>query len=113
MWQRTTSLTDKAVQFATAKTFVFSESALCMGGISSNPVEVRKEKVDSFVNSRQCKELDRIDGEPMDFECENFPGFTTLQILVEIQNTMTEIKCEFEQFQGRIIFMSMYNDTVW
>ena len=26
---------------------------------------------------------------------------------------MTEIKCEPEQFQGRIIFMSMYNDIVW
>ena len=25
---------------------------------------------------------------------------------------MTEMKCEPEQFQGRIIFMSMYNDIV-
>ena len=43
----------------------------------------------------------------------NFPGFTTLQILAKIQNMMTEIKCEPEQFQGRIIFMSMYTDIVW
>ena len=28
MWQRTTVLTDKAVQFATAKTYVFSDSVL-------------------------------------------------------------------------------------
>ena len=27
-----------------------------------------------------------------------FPGFTTLQILAEIQNMMSEIKCEPEQF---------------
>ena len=113
MWQRTTLLTDKAVQFATAKTFVFSESVLCMGGISSNPVKVWKEKIVWFVNSRQYKELDRIDGEPMEFGWEYFPGFTTLQILVEIQNTMTAIKCELEQFQGRIIIMPMYNDTSW
>ena len=26
---------------------------------------------------------------------------------------MTEIKCKLEQFQGRVIFMSMYNDIVW
>ena len=26
---------------------------------------------------------------------------------------MTEIQCELEQFPGRIIFMSMYNDIVW
>ena len=81
MWQRTTLLTDKAVQFAIAKTYVFSHSALCMGGISSNPVKAWKEKIDWFVKSHQDKELDRIDGEPMKFECNNSPGFTTLQIL--------------------------------
>ena len=26
---------------------------------------------------------------------------------------MAELKCELEQFQGRIIFMSMFNDIVW
>ena len=33
-WQRTTSLTDKAVQLSTAKTHVFSDSVLCMGNLS-------------------------------------------------------------------------------
>ena len=54
-----------------------------------------------------CRELDRIDREPMEFEWKNFPGFATLQILAEIQNMMTEIQCEPEQFPGRIIFMPM------
>ena len=26
---------------------------------------------------------------------------------------MIEIQCELEQFEGRIIFMSVYNDIVW
>ena len=34
-------------------------------------------------------------------------------ILEEIQKIMTELQCGLEQFKGRIIFMSMYNDTVW
>ena len=79
MWQRTTLLTDKAVQFATAKTYVFSDSVSCMGGISSDPVKAWKEKIDWFMNSRQCREWDRIDGEPMEFEWQNFLGFTSLQ----------------------------------
>ena len=33
-----------------------------------------------------------------------------MQILDEIQKTMTESECEPEQFKGKIIFMSMYND---
>ena len=44
---------------------------------------------------------------------ENFPGFTTLQILAEIQKMMTEMRCEREQLQRRIIFMSMKKDIVW
>ena len=42
VWQRTTLLTDKAVQLATAKTCVLSDSVLCMGGISPDSV---KEKI--------------------------------------------------------------------
>ena len=44
---------------------------------------------------------------------EKFPGFTTLGILEEIQKFMTELQCELEQFKGRIIFLSMYNDIFW
>ena len=84
-----------------------------MGGTSQNPVNAWKYKIDWCMNSPQCRELDRIDGEPMEFEWKVLPGFTTLQILDGIQNMMTEIKCEPEQFQGRLIFMSMYNDIVW
>ena len=40
-------------------------------------------------------------------------GFTTLGILAEIQKMMFDINCEPEQFQGRIIFMSMFYDIEW
>ena len=49
----------------------------------------------------------------MEFEWKIFPGFTPLDILAEIQKMMTEMKCEPEHFQGRIIFMSMYHDIEW
>ena len=83
-----------------------------MGRISENLVSAWKEKIDWFMNSSQCRELDRVDGEPTEFDWKNFPGFTTLQILAEIQNMIAEIQCEAEQFSERIVFMSMYNDIV-
>ena len=49
----------------------------------------------------------------MEFEWENFQGFTTLQFLAEIQNMMTETQCEPEQPSESNIFMSMYNDIKW
>ena len=65
------------------------------------------------MESRQFRELDRVDGGADGVRVEIFTGFTTLGILAEIQKMMTEIKCEPEHFQGRIIFMSTYNDIEW
>ena len=76
-----------------------------MGMMNQSPISAWKEKIEWFLNSSQCRELDRIDGEPMELEWKMFPGFTTLQILSEIQNMMTEVKCEPEQISGRIIFI--------
>ena len=39
MWRETTLLTDRAVQFATAKNYVFSDSMLFLGGVSTEPVQ--------------------------------------------------------------------------
>ena len=43
---------------------------------------------------------------------EYFPGFTTLQLVQEVQKPMNKMG-EPERFQGRIIFMSMFNDIMW
>ena len=53
-WKRTTLLTDQAVQLSTAKTYIFSDSVLCMGRTSLNPVSAWKVKIDWFMNSSQC-----------------------------------------------------------
>ena len=42
-----------------------------------------------------------------------FPILTTFDLLAQIQEFMKEHKCDPEQFKGRIIFMSMFNDIVW
>ena len=40
-------------------------------------------------------------------------GSQTFGLLKQIQEFMKEQKCDPEQFKGRIIFMSMFNDIVW
>ena len=72
-WERTTVLNNRAVQLSTAKAYVFSNSLLCMGRMHDTPVSAWKEQIDWFMKSSQCRELDRIDGEPMAFEWEIFP----------------------------------------
>ena len=48
----------------------------------------------------------------MEFEWHIFPGFTTLQLVDEVQEFLSKMS-DPAQFQGRIIFMSMFNDIIW
>ena len=111
--RETTLLTDKAVQFATAETYVFSDSVLCLGGISTEPV-FKLGKLDQVVCGVTL--FYRIGSDRLGTDgigVGNFQGFTTWGILDEIQKMMAEFMCEPEHFQGRIIFMPMYNDIEW
>ena len=67
VWRETTLLTDRGVQLATAKTYVFYGSVL-WGNISGKPVEAWKDRIKWFWETRYLKDLDRIDGEQMEFE---------------------------------------------
>ena len=64
-----------------AKVNVFSDSVLCLGKVNQDPASniVREEQLSWFKDSPQYRTLDTIDGEPMEFEWNIFPGFTTLQ----------------------------------
>ena len=66
-----------------------------------------------FKNSPQYRALDTIDGESMEFEWIIFPGFTTLQLCNEVQEFLSKMSEKHEEFTGRIIFMSMFNDISW
>ena len=48
----------------------------------------------------------------MEFELNIFPGFNTLQLVDTVQKLMNKMG-DPEQFQGRIIFMSMFSDMIW
>ena len=98
MWRETTLLTDRAVQFATARRYVFSDSAMSW-----------KARLNGFWKHVISTIWIVSKGNNWN-SSGNFPGFTTLGILEEIQKFMIELHCEPEQFEGKIIFMSMYND---
>ena len=107
--RKTTLLTDRAVQFATAKTYVFSDSVLCLGGITTEPVKAWERKIKCFfLEMRYLKDLYRIDGEQKEFEWTTISqDLLHCRSSFEVQKKMTESKCEPEQFKRRIIFMSM------
>ena len=111
-WRSTSLLCDSTYQITNAKTYVFADSVPCLGSMRDEPIEVWKNEIKRFLENNDLKDLDRIDGWPTEFEWQIFTGFTTLSHLEEIQKLMKHLQCEPEQFNDRIIFMSMYNDIV-
>ena len=105
---------EEVVSLSHAKVYVFSDSVLCFGKMSENPLSsiVWEDKLTWFKSSSQYRALDTIDGEPMEFEW-IFPGFTTLQLCNKVQPFLSKMSVEAEDFTGRIILMSMFNDISW
>ena len=72
-----------------------------------------EDKLTWFNSSREYRALDRIDGEPIEFEWNIFQGFTTLQLRHKVQKLLLRLGETPENFIGRIIFMSMFNNISW
>ena len=114
-WKQLSLVNDEEViSLSHAKVYVFSDSVLCLGKVNQNPTSntAWEQQLDCFKDSSQYRTLDTIDGEPMEFEWNIFPGFTTLQLVQEVPKFMNKM-CEPEQFPGGIIFMLMFNDIIW
>ena len=88
---------------------------LCFGKMNENPQSNNawEDRLMWFRSSSEYRALDTIDGEATEFEWNIFPGFTTLQLCHKVQEFLSKISTEPEDFKGRIIFMSMLNDNSW
>ena len=106
---------EEIISLLHTKVYVFSDSVLCLGKVNENPQSnyawVRQ--IDVVQKLPEYRALDTIDGEPMEFEWNIFPRFTTLQLVREVQELLSRLSVEPENFTGRIIFMSMFNDISW
>ena len=113
-WEQLSLVNDEEViGVSHAKVYVFSDSVLRLGKVIQNPTSSTawEQKLDWFKDALQYRTLDTIDGEPMEFKWNIFPGFY-IQVVQEVETFMNKMG-EPGQFQGRIIFMSMFNDFVW
>ena len=58
------------------------------------------------------RELQGLDGDPIDFEWKIFPGAKALDILHKIQADLQGKNITPEKFSDRIIFKAMFNEVV-
>ena len=80
-WMSTSLLHSRAYQYSTAKAYVFSDSVLCLGKMGDDSIKTWKSKIQWYSENNYFRELNRIDGQPMEFEWKIFPGLTSMRIL--------------------------------
>ena len=90
-WRSTSLLCTRANQISNTKTYVFSDSVLCVRKMGDDPIATWKSKIKWYSENNHSKELSRIDSMLTEFEWKIFPGFTTLDILEEIQQFLWKI----------------------
>ena len=74
---------EEVISLSNTKVYVFSDSELCLGKMNENPQSnyAWEDRLMWLKSSSEYKALDTTDGEPMEFEWNIFPGFTTLQLV--------------------------------
>ena len=71
LWKQLSLVSDEEViSLSHAKVYVFSDSVLCLGKMNENPQSNNawEDKLTWFKSSPLYRDLDTIDGEPMEFE---------------------------------------------
>ena len=83
-----------------AQKSIFSDSVLCLGKMNENPQSnmAWEDRLTWFKSSPEYRALDRIDGEPIEFEWYIFPGFTTLQLSHKVQELLLRLSVTPENF---------------
>ena len=104
---------ERVINLHRTKVYVFSDSVLCLGKIFENfqSNDAWEERLGWLKSCQNYRNFDRIDGE--EFEWNIFPGFNTLQLSQEVRHLLLRLDETPENFTGRIIFMSMFNDISW
>ena len=106
---------ERIINLQRTKVYVFSDSVLCLRKIHQNP-ESNTEweaRIGWITTFQSCRDYDGISGEPTKFEWTIFPGLTTLQFCDRVKSLLSRLGEAPENFTGRILFMSMFNDILW
>ena len=112
-WTQLSLINDPVIiNLQSTKVYVFSDSVLCLGKVLQHPEcnEAWKNRVARVRAERSYRDCEDVSGELTEFECNIFPGFTSLQLCDKISNLLSSLGQSPETFTGRILFMSMFND---
>ena len=80
---------------------VYSDSVFSLGKLlnHSEANEKWRDQISEFQQSNEYAELSEVDGESIEFEWNIFPGFTSIEILRQIQKDLKNRQITREQLE--------------
>ena len=84
---------ESVISLLHTKVNVFPDSVSCLGKMNENTQSniAWEDRLMWFKSSPEYRALDKMDGKPMEFEWNIFPGFTTLQFVREVQELLSRL----------------------
>ena len=114
LWSESSLLCDRAVRIMKSQTYIFSDSVLFLGGISpENQFKPGRTKLNGIWKHAFSKNWIKLMEHRWNSSGKISQDSLHCEFSVRFKKMMAELKCEPEQFQGRIIFISMFNDIRW
>ena len=104
---------ERVINLQRAKVYVFFRFCIVSWkDPSTSKFQRNLEKQDRMNHdfSKLQRLYDGISGEPTEFEWNIFPGFNTLQLCGKVTDLLSRLGETPQNFIGRILFMSMFND---
>ena len=103
---------EQVISLQRTKVYVFSDSVLCLGKIHEiHPIKrCMGTKIGLVQNISGIQKLGQNWRRANGIRVEYFPGYNTLQLSQEVKSLQLRLDETPENFTGRIIFMSMFND---
>ena len=103
---------ERIINLQRTKVYVFSDSVLCLGKIHQNleSNEAWTKRIEWITSSQSYRNFYGINGELTELEWNIFPGLDTLQLCDKVKSLLSRLGGTLENFTGRILFMSMFND---
>ena len=95
---------ERVIILQRTKVYVFSDSVWCLGKIFENRQsnDAWEQRLGWIRSSQNYRNFDRIDGEPMEFEWNIFPGFNTWLLSEEVKSLLYRLGETPENFKNFI-----------
>ena len=107
---------ERVINLQRTKVYIFSDSVLCLGKIHENAQsnDAWEERLGWFKSSPEYRNLDKIDGEPMELQWNIFPGFNTLQLSEEVKSLLYRLGETPETFHRKShIYVDVQQHFLW